>query len=77
MVESCFDRDIESLVEKGEDIAFALKRTDDSFYGVVFASKGSSMLIKIYAEAKAAVDKSVREFDEVLDLLRAANCPGV
>ena len=35
-------------MEKGDDITFQLKRVYDSFYGVVFASKGSSMLEKIY-----------------------------
>ena len=67
--------DIEAFVEKGEDIVFALKKTDDSFYGVVFAAKGSTMLENIYKEAKTAVDKSVSDFDEILALLRASKCP--
>lgn len=35
------------------------------------------MLEKIYAEAKVSVDRSVRDFDEILALLREARCPGV
>ena len=69
--------DVEAFVERGEDIVFALKKTDDSFYGVVFASKGSSMLEKIYAEAKTAVDKSLSDFDILLQQLKDAGCPYV
>ena len=67
--------DLEVFVDKGDDIVLALKKADDSFYGVVFASKGSTMLESIYKEAKAAVDKTVKDFDEILTLLRASECP--
>lgn len=69
--------DVESFVEKGEDIAFALKKTDDSFYGVVFASKGTVMLEKIYEEAKQSVDRSLVNFDELIEMLKAAKAPGL
>ena len=38
--------EVETFVEKADNIVFQLKRVDDSFYGVVFASKGSTMLEK-------------------------------
>ena len=63
---------VEAFVEKGEDIVFALKKTDDSFYGVVFASKGSTQLEKIYKEARQSVDRCLGDFDEVLALLKEA-----
>ena len=69
--------DIEEFVELGEEIVRSLKKVDDSFYGVVFASKGSVMLEKIYAEAKQSVDASVVNFETMLGLLRAAKAPGV
>ena len=48
----------------------------DGFYGVVFASKGSSMLQKIYDEAKASVDRSIKDFDTIMRLLQEAKAPG-
>ena len=53
-----------------------MKQADDSFYGVVFASKGSSMLSKIYDEAKASVDRSIKDFDTIIRLLKEASAPG-
>ena len=50
--------DIEAFVETGERVVLALQKADDSFYGVVFASKGSTMLSKIYDEAKASAPAS-------------------
>ena len=69
--------DVESFVEKGDDITFQLKRVDDSFYGVVFASKGSSMLEKIYKEAFDSLERAGRDFEEIAALLREAKAPGV
>ena len=69
--------DVEAFSDRGEDIAFALKRADDGFYSVVFASKGSTMLENIYKDAKAGVDRSVSDFDEVLRLLKDAAAPGI
>ena len=69
--------DIEDFVQRGEDIVFNLKRADDSFYSVVFASKGSSMLEKIYKEAKDSVDVSVKDFEAIIGALQAAKAPGV
>lgn len=69
--------DVEAFVEKGEEIAFALKKADDGFYGVVFASKGSTQLDKIYAEGKQSVDLAVRDFDQILTMLREAKAPGL
>jgi hypothetical protein len=68
---------VESFVEKGDDITFQLKRVDDSFYGVVFASKGSSMLEKIYKEAFDSLERAGRDFEEIAALLREAKAPGV
>lgn len=56
---------------------FYLKKADDSFYAVVFASKGSSMLSKIYGEAKASVDSAIDDFDTILRQLKSAGAPGV
>ena len=53
------------------------RHRDDSFYGVVFAAKGSFQLERIYKEAKDSVDRSVRDFDAILALLREAKCPFV
>ena len=53
-----------------------LKKADDSFYGVVFASKGTSQLQGLYDEAGKSVDRSIREFDNVIAWLRAAKVPG-
>lgn len=64
-------------VETGEQIVFALQKADDSFYGVVFASKGSTMLTKIYGEARASVDTAIADLDKVMQLLREAGAPGV
>lgn len=47
------------------------------FYGVVFASKGTLQLEKIYAEAKQSVDTSLKDFDTLFRLLREAKCPSV
>lgn len=69
--------DVEAFVEKSDDVVFALKKTDDSFYGVVFASKGSTMIEGIYAEAKKAVDKSVVDLDTLLAQLKDVGCPYV
>tara|TARA_B110000046_G_C12820254_1_gene325068 strand:+ start:50 stop:289 length:240 start_codon:yes stop_codon:yes gene_type:complete len=78
LLKSCAAQlDVEEFTEKGDSIVFALKKTDDSYYGVVFASKGSSMLEGIYKEAKASVDRSLIEFDEIISLLKEAQAPGV
>ena len=69
--------DIEDFVERSDDIARALKRADDAFYSVTFASKGSGQLTAIYDDAKAGVDLALREFDAVLGLLDRAGAPGV
>lgn len=69
--------DIEEFVEKGEDIVFALKKADDSFYGVVFASKGSTQLAGLYREARDSVDRALIDFDSVLGYLKEAGAPGV
>ena len=69
--------DVEAFVEKGDDITFQLKRVDDSFYGVVFASKGSSMLEKIYKEAFDSLERAERDFEAIADLLKDAKAPGV
>ena len=62
---------------RGSDIARALKKADDAFYSVTFASKGSGQLTAIYNDAKAGVDLALREFDAVLGLLASAGAPGV
>ena len=69
--------DIEDFVERSDDIARALKKADDAFYSVTFASKGSGQLTAIYDDAKAGVDLALREFDAVLGLLARAGAPGV
>ena len=69
--------DIEDFVERSDDIARALKKADDAFYSVTFASKGSGQLTAIYDDAKAGVDLALREFDAVLGLLERAGAPGV
>ena len=69
--------DVENLVELGEKIAFDLQKADNDFYGVVFASKGTAQLAKIYEEAGACVDRSIANFEEVLTILRKAKAPGV
>ena len=69
--------DIEDFVERSDDIARALKKADDAFYSVTFASKGSGQLTAIYDDAKAGVDLALREFDAVLGLLNSAGAPGV
>ena len=69
--------DIEAFVETGERINFALKKADDSFYGVVFASKGSSQLAGLYSEARKSVNEALRDFDELVGFLRQAGAPGV
>jgi len=68
--------DVEEFVELGEKIAFDLQKADGDFYGVVFASKGSAQLAKIYDEAKACVDRSIVNFDRVLALLMEVRAPG-
>jgi|TARA_B100000524_G_scaffold333717_1_gene221746 hypothetical protein len=60
------------FVETAERINFSLKKADDSFYGVVFASKGTSQLQKIYDEAKSSVDSALSDFDKVMSLLEEA-----
>ena len=69
--------DIEDFVERSDDVARALKKADDAFYSVTFASKGSGQLTAIYDDAKAGVDLALREFDAVLGLLDRAGAPGV
>jgi len=69
--------DIEDFVERSDDISRALKKADDAFYSVTFASKGSGQLTAIYDDAKAGVDLALREFDAVLGLLARAGAPGV
>ena len=69
--------EIEPFVECGDDIAFRIQKIDDSFYSVVYASKGSAQLEKIYGEARAEVDRALADFDAVLGLLREAGAPGV
>ena len=69
--------DIEDFVERSDDIARALKKADDAFYSVTFASKGSGQLTAIYDDAKAGVDLALREFDAILGLLAIAGAPGV
>ena len=69
--------DIEDFVERSDDISRALKKADDAFYSVTFASKGSGQLTAIYDDAKAGVDLALREFDAVLGLLASAGAPGV
>mmetsp|Transcript_39325 Transcript_39325/g.97455 ORF Transcript_39325/g.97455 Transcript_39325/m.97455 type:complete len:155 (+) Transcript_39325:2-466(+) len=68
--------DIEDFVETSEDIVLALKKADDSFYGVVFASKGSTMLSSIYREARSSVDQAVVDFDRIMRMLKDAGAPG-
>ena len=48
---------------------------DDSFYGVVFASKGSMQLEKIYAEAFASVTAALNDFDTIERLLKESGAP--
>jgi hypothetical protein len=69
--------DLDVFDEAGERILFSLQKTDGDFYGVVFASKGSSMLTGIYKEAKGQVDRSADDFDLILRLLREAGAPGL
>ena len=69
--------DLETFVDKAEEIVFALKKTDDSFYSVVFASKGSSMLEKIYGEAKQSVDRALDDMSQILALMEQAGAPNV
>ena len=69
--------DIEDFVERSETVARSLKKADDAFYSVTFASKGSGQLTAIYDDAKAGVDLALREFDAVLGLLERAGAPGV
>ena len=69
--------DVTAFVEKGEDIVLSLRKVDDAFYGVVFASKGSTMLENIYADAKKTVDVTLLDFEQLLALLREAGAPGV
>ena len=69
--------DVESFVELGERISFGLQKADNAFYGVVFASKGSSQLQKMYDEARESVERSIVDFDDVLVMLRAAHAPGL
>ena len=69
--------DIEDFVERSDDISRALKKADDAFYSVTFASKGSGQLTAIYDDAKAGVDLALREFDAILGLLAIAGAPGV
>ena len=69
--------DIEDFVERSDDISRALKKADDAFYSVTFASKGSGQLTAIYDDAKAGVDLALREFDAVLGLLASAGAPGL
>ena len=69
--------DVEAFVDRSEDIVFALKKTDDSFYGVVFASKGTVQLEGIYKEAKQSVDRCLSDMDAVLAMLKDAKAPGL
>ncbi len=69
--------DVEEFVELGERIFFDLQKADNDFYGVVFASKGTTQLSKIYDEAKSCVDRSIDNFDRMLVLLKDANAPGL
>ena len=68
--------DIEAFVETGERVVLALQKADDSFTAV-FASKGSTMLSKIYDEAKASVDSAASDIDSILKLLEGAGAPGL
>ena len=52
-------------------------QADDSFYSVVFASKGSTQLTGLYREARGSVDRALTDFDSVLVYLREAGAPGV
>lgn len=67
--------DIESFVNTAEEITFAIKKADDSFYGVVFTMKGSTMISNSYKEAKNSVDRALRDFDTLLELLVDAKAP--
>ena len=69
--------DIEDFVERSDDIARALKKADDAFYSVTFASKGSGQLTAIYDDAKAGVELAEGQVDAVLGLLASAGAPGV
>ena len=65
-----------SLTLLGSSLA-PLAHLPPSFYGVVFASKGSTQLEGIYKEARQSVDKALKEFDEIIGLLQEAKAPGV
>jgi len=69
--------DVTEFVERGEEVVFALKKVDDSFYGVVFASKGTTQLERLYAEAKQSVDRTVADLDFMLQMLREVQAPGL
>ena len=69
--------DVEAFVELGDKITFDLQKADNDFYGVVFASKGTAQLAKIYGEAQACVDRSIANFDAMIALLRTAKAPGI
>ena len=68
--------DLEEYAEITERIVASLKKTDDNFYSVVYASKGGSQLRKLYGEAKDEVDRTVVDLEGVLTLLQRARVPG-
>ena len=69
--------DLDAFLSTTERINLALKKTDDTFYGVVFASKGTTMIQNSYNEAYKEVERSLSDFDTVLRLLGDAKAPGL
>ena len=44
---------------------------------VVFASKGTTQIAKIYSEAQACVDRSILNLDAMLVMLKRIKAPGL
>ena len=69
--------DLTSFEEIAERVLFEIQKADGDFYGVSFASKGTTQINGIYTEAKAQVDRGALDLEEMIKLLKNAGAPGL
>eukprot|EP00592_Proboscia_alata_P012880 CAMPEP_0194388462 /NCGR_PEP_ID=MMETSP0174-20130528/98621_1 /TAXON_ID=216777 /ORGANISM="Proboscia alata, Strain PI-D3" /LENGTH=230 /DNA_ID=CAMNT_0039179753 /DNA_START=65 /DNA_END=757 /DNA_ORIENTATION=- len=72
-----FRLDFAAFDEIAERVLFEIQKADGDFYGVNFASKGTTQLSGIYNEARAEVDKGSVDLEEMVRLLTIAGAPGL
>ena len=69
--------DLFAFEEVADKLVYEIQKADGDFYGVLFASKGTTMIRDIFIEAKSLIKQGIADFDTMLLMLKEAGAPGV